>query len=805
MKKISLNGKWDLKNGKLKIVAKVPGEIHVDLKNSKIIEEPFLKRNLEKLRIYEGKIWEYSKEFNIDKNFLRKFKRIEIFFGGIDTHSEIFLNGEKLGETVNAFIPYKFDITETISSKNKIVVKIDDGLSLSPERVPEKYIDFYHTNEDMRRLFIRKPQFVFGWDWTERIITCGLWRDVFLHFYRNLGIRNIWIKNWKEKSIEVEIEVENFAKEDIKSEFIFEIEGKIEKFKENLSSGTNIKNFKIELPFIKLWYPYNIGDPFLYNLSVSIRVKGKLEEKKSIRFGLRKVDIIQRDDGEGKSFIFSINGRKVYCKGANWVPADTIFQRVSENKYEKLIELAIEEKFNMLRIWGGGIYEDEYFYNLCDEKGIMLWHDFMFACGYYPDDNKEFMKNVENEVETVVKELRNHPSIVLWCGNNENYTIYYNEKKEKPDLIFYGREIFEKLIPEKLKKLDPERFYWPSSDYSPSGDDPKSMKEGDRHSWYIPDLDIEKYKERGDRYFFLHDRAKFVSEFGRLAFSPEYTIKKFIKKKKINFNDENFIFHLNTFEKVENIVGKLIDFYGERIKCLSDEEIIKISQMYRGQIIEFALKYYASRKYKTSGSLFWMFNDSWPTSSSWTSVDYYLNKTPLFWFVKRGFDDLIIFIRPDFILEGNKYYIFAINHSLDSIKTKISYGIMDFYGKKIFEKNENIEIPEDKSIQIFEGTLPEKIEYENYVLYAYTEFKGKIIYDVQPLSFNFKRVYLPDEKIQLKKEGKETFLESNIFHICVEIEGNTDDNYFSLFPNIPYRLKGEIKNIISFNRFLKKG
>ncbi|MFN4227354.1 MAG: glycosyl hydrolase 2 galactose-binding domain-containing protein [Candidatus Ratteibacteria bacterium] len=801
MKKISLNGIWILKNKNLKISAKVPSEIHIDLKKAKIIEEPFLKRNLFELRKYEGKKWQYLKEFTIEEEFLEKFKKVEIYFGGIDTHSEIFLNDKKIGKTNNAFIPHIFDITNIISRKNKIRIEIDDGLTLSPEKVPEKYIDIYHKNEDMRRLFIRKPQFVFGWDWTERIITCGLWRGVYLNFYENIAIRNIWVKKWKNDKIEIEIEVENFNEENIKTEFIFEIENNLYNFSEILSPGINIKNFQIALPFIKLWYPYNVGQPFLYSLSVKLKTE-KVEDSKNLKFGLRKVNIIQDDDGDGKSFIFEINGKKVFCKGANWVPPDTIFQRVSKNKYKKLIEFAIKQKFNMLRVWGGGVYEDEYFYNLCDEKGIMLWHDFMFACGYYPDDNEKFMKNVENEVITVIKELRNHPSIVIWCGNNENYTIYYNEKKKNPDKTFYGRKIFEELIPEKIEKFDPERIYWPSSDYSPSGDDPKSMKEGDRHSWYIPDLDLEKYKERGDRYFFLQDTAKFVSEFGRLAFSPSKTINKFTKKRKVNFLDDDFIFHLNTFEKVENIIEKLTNFFGERIKKLSEQDIIKISQMLRGEVIEFALKYYASRKYKTSGSLFWMYNDSWPTSSSWTTVDYYLNKTPLFWYVKRAFSDLIVFIRPDFILEGKYYSLYLVNHSLNKISTTLTYGISNLYGNEIYRKERKIEIPSDCSILVDKDTIPEL--NNDYIIYAYTAFENKIYYDIQPVAFNFKDINLPEEKIEIKKDKNNLILKSNVFHICVKINGDVDDNYFSLIPNVPYKVKGRIKEVVSFNKFLQK-
>jgi len=793
MEKFNLNGIWEFKDVKDKESMKgyVPGEVHIDLLKNGIIKDPFFGKNIEDLRKYEGKRWVYWKEFFPDKNLIERCKKIELVFEGIDNHSIIYLNGEKIGETKNSFIPFSFDITEIIEEKNKIEIFIDDGYSLVPDKIPEKYLSFRgeREREVFGRIFLRKPQYVFGWDWTERLITCGIWKDVYINFYDNLAIRDIWIKKWDKEKIEIETEIENFNEKEIDSEIIIKIEEKEEKFKNKLMPGKNILSFNIELPYLKLWYPRGTGEPYLYKLQFILKNK-EIEDKRDLKFGLRKIDIIQEDDGEGKSFIVSVNGKKVFCKGANWIPPDTIFPRINNEKYRKLIEIAEEENFNMLRVWGGGIYEDEYFYNLCDEKGIMLWHDFMFACAYYPDDNEEFLKNFDEEIEKIVKKLRNHPSIVLWCGNNENHTIYYSEKKKNPEKIFYGKYLFEEFIPEKLKTLDPDRFYWPSSDYSPSGDDPKSMKEGDRHSWYIPEINLEEYYKKGERYFFLQDKAKFVSEFGRLSFMPEKTIFNFMNEKKVNLKDPDFVFHSNTFGRPHEIVENLKRFYGERIEKMNDTDIIKISQLHQGYAIEFALKYYGSRKYRTAGSLFWMFEDSWPTSSSWVVCDYYLNKTPLFYFVKRAFNDFYIFINPEYLISDNFYSIYFVNHRYENFKGEVCYGISDFYGKKIFQEKVKIDVPPDSSFEIFRTHLLE-IEDNKYFIFAYL-VEDKRISDFSIISSDISKLILPEGKIEVNFSKDEVILKSNIFHICVETDIE-EDNFFPLLPDVEYKIKTKEK------------
>ncbi len=444
MKKISLNGEWRFKEKDWNKFLKcfVPGEVHLDLFRNKIISEPLLKDTYIKLKELEGSDWIYEKEFILEK----KFKKAYLYFEGIDGESQIFLNDKFIGSTRNSFIPYSFDITQHLFLTNKIKIFLNDGLNSIKERDLEKYRPSYNDSflkEDIKRVFLRKPQFYFGWDWTQRVINCGIWRPVYLKLYDNLSILDLQIYPEISGNIKGILEIENFNQSPLKTSINFFLNDyKIKEDNIILLQGKNKIDFNLKVKTPNLWFPWNIGKPTLYALKVILLVNNKIEGTKEVTFGFRKVKVLQEkiSVNEGRSFTFEINGTKIFAKGANWVPCDTILARANREKYTKLISYAKELGINMLRVWGGGIYESPYFYDLCDKLGIMVWQDFMFACGYYPDDKCEFVSEVKKEAEIVVKKLRNHPSIVLWCGNNENHHIYFEDKKKTKKRFFMGKK-----------------------------------------------------------------------------------------------------------------------------------------------------------------------------------------------------------------------------------------------------------------------------------------------------------------------------------------------------------------------------
>lgn len=818
MEKISLNGKWFVQeeNQDKFLNASVPGEIHLDLLKNKIISEPLTGDTFVKLKELEGKNWIYEKEFKSKKTF----RKACLVFEGIDGHAQIYLNGKLIGSTQNSFIRHSFDVTEYLSYNNKLQIFLNDGLNSVRKEDAEKYRPSYadvFAKEDIRRVFLRKPQFYFGWDWTQRLINCGIWRPVYLTLYQNFAIRDLQVYPEISGKVKGKLEIENFNQRPLKSQIDFRLNGsKIKEEKVSLAPGMNKIDFTFKVNNPKLWFPWNIGNPNLYSLRLTASVENKIEDEKEIIFGFRKIEVLQEKISreEGRSFTFKINGIKTFAKGANWVPADTILARVNKRKYETLLSYAGEMGVNMLRVWGGGIYEDPYFYQLCNKLGIMVWQDFMFACGYYPDDKPEFLTEVKKEAEAIVKDLRHHPSIVLWCGNNENHHIYFEEKKKNPRRVYYGRKIYHQVLPRIVKKVDPDRFYWPSSDYSPSGADLKSMKEGDRHSWYIPNINLKRYEEKGERYFFLQDKAKFVSEFGRLGFSLPATIRKATGERKIDFSSQKFKLHLNAQSFLrETITEKLIETFGERVKNLAAEDLILLSQIWQGETLNFALSHYMARRFVTSGALFWMFNDSWPTTSSWATVDYYLNKTPAFWYVKRAFQNIGVFIKPAYLISGNNVEFFLWNETLLPVEFKIEFGISTFEGRKLLSFSKRGRIKPNTSLLAGKANIPpELLARKDLIIFAVAKIEKRFITAYSLLASNWKETFLPEVEIKTEKiNGKEITLKSKKFvWVCILKNVKPEDNFFHLLPGIPHRVKimgGNMKRlkIIPVNNVIHSG
>ncbi|MGC9064290.1 MAG: glycoside hydrolase family 2 protein [bacterium] len=371
MQVISLDGRWEFRSelDSEWLTATVPGDVHLDLLRNGKIDDPLYGTNAEKCKWIEERLWYYRKIFNVSKDFIQK--KVELVFDGLDLDAEIFLNGVRIGEHHNAFIPYVIDVTSSIrEGENELLVYLDVG----KKRVKGKPLEKYGVDESYYRIWMRKPQFVFGWDWGPYLPTCGIWRGVQLRSYESVAIRDVFLKSstLEDKAkVEIELEIENFESNQIDLDISLSLsDERTFGLKERLSvkPGLNVKTYTLEIDNPRLWYPAPIGEPFLYDFKLEVSQNNKLLDNYSAKYGIREIKLIQEPIPEGTSFIISINGKKVFCKGADWIPADSIIANVSKEKYKKLIELAKEANFNMFRIWGGGIYEDPYFYELCDKR-----------------------------------------------------------------------------------------------------------------------------------------------------------------------------------------------------------------------------------------------------------------------------------------------------------------------------------------------------------------------------------------------------------------------------------------------------
>jgi beta-mannosidase len=556
-----------------------------------------------------------------------------------------------------------------------------------------------------------------------------------------------------------------------------------------LNSGLNKNSYELEVSNPKLWYPQPIGNPYLYNFTLIVYKNDKELHNYSTKYGIREIELIQEPTLEGKSFVISINKKKVFCKGANWVPADSIPANVSGEKYRKLIELASQANFNMFRIWGGGIYEDPLFYQLCDEYGIMVWQDFMFACAPYPDDDSEFMQQVEKEVHAVIKELRNHPSLILWSGNNENQWIHHNGAWGGRKVRLYGDVIYNELLPKLCKILDPSRPYWPSSPYG--GKDPNCQDEGDRHAWQMTLQSKDPY-ERVNFKRYVADKGKFITEFGHLAPSVRKSLLEFNPQKELYINSSIWKYHNNTFER-GNMKAALERFFILQDK-LSLEEYIISSQMLQAEALKFALEHWRRRMFNTAGVLFWMYSDCWGTTGGWTIVDYYLRLKPSYFYVKRAFEPLHISLK-----ETSPIEVWITNDTYNTYPVDIEYGIKTFGGEELIKKckQEKFSVGGARIVGKVDTAGISQGQRSRVFCYAKVYLKNELISQNRCFLVDFKDLELPEPKLKtvLKKISGSVYklkLSSENFAWMVNIEFpggiSVNDDYFDIFPGENYEV-----------------
>lgn len=817
MKQIDLNGLWQLCQSApgagdaqrwyqagiptgLAIQAQVPGDVHLDLIRAGCIKEPLFGKNVFDCQWVEACDWWYMRTFTVEKNFLAQSDQIELYASGLDLTAQIWLNGEFVGSHNNQFIPAAFNVSDIIRpGENMLVIRMDVGLQAAPND-RRRYIHISDLPASgLPRMWMRKAQFSFGWDWAPRLLTCGIWRPIFLRSYKQIAIRSVYIVphlETKTAIISIQIEIESFAVEKIAPCLTVEIRGNeiySQKTQIELQPGVNLIETEVSVPDPVLWWPRSLGQPYLYDFYLELKGEEILDCYET-QFGIRKVSLLQEplSDDEGISFTININDQPVFCKGANWVPADSIPARVTEEKYKSLIAAAAECNFNMFRVWGGGIYEDPYFYHLCDQAGIMVWQDFMFACSLYPDDDPEFCQAVGHEARTIIKQLRNHPSIVLWCGNNENDWIYLRRVHTGWELpIFYGGKIYHEILPSICKELDPFRPYWPSSPYG--GDEANSELIGDRHHWDVP-IGIADPVERVNFYRWAEDRGKFISEYGFLSPPVEESLPRFLPANEICRDAPSWNFHNNLFEK--DSLRTCLQQYWQESEALSLEEYIMASQIIQAEALKFSLEEFRHRKFRTSGALFWMYSDCWG-SISWSIVDYYLNKKPAFYYVRRALVPLLI----SFHEVESELMLWLTNDSLKDYECLVEYGILNLMTSA--SHVETIEVVSYANsarsiMHLPKMDIPD--EQKRYTMpFAKLHIDGRITNSNRHFmtGFKFNELHIPQSNIQyhLEEVGDQQFrlkLESNAFAWAVRVKVPPcvylEDNYFDLLPGQKYEI-----------------
>ncbi|GHU72397.1 beta-mannosidase [Bacteroidia bacterium] len=800
--------------------ATVPGVVHTDLMANRLIEDPFFRLNERNLQWIDKEDWIYETELFVSSEIFQK-QNIRLYFKGLDTYADVFLNNEKILEAANMFREWKIDVKGKLKEgDNQLKIYFHSPVKID---LPKwEAIDFHYdaSNDQSENgglfdrkvsVFARKAGYHYGWDWGPRLVTSGIWRPVFLEAWNDLKMEDVFYRQMEvsAKKAVIKTQIEILSDKDMDNALVkiagFDSKQIFANHPVRLKKGLNKIEVDFQIKNPKLWWANGLGEAHLYRLVATVSNEKLILDSDERKIGIRSLKLVNQTDKDGKSFYFELNGIPVFAKGANYIPSDVFLPRLTVKDYEKEICDAAGANMNMLRVWGGGIYEDDIFYDLCDRNGILVWQDFMFACSMYPVDN-EFLDNVRREAVDNIKRLRNHPAVALWCGNNEINDAWFGwgwrEKHTKANPEAAGlmwrqyNALFNQLLPETVAEYAPEAFYHPSSPFSRTDGTGESNR-GDSHYWGVwhglhP---ISRYNT---------ERSRFFSEYGFQSFPEWESIKIYAPDPEDwSITSEVMMVH----QRGGSFANRRINEYLEQnYKQAADfQSFLYIGQVLQGDAIKTAIEAHRRDMPYCMGSLFWQHNDCWPVAS-WSSRDYYRRWKAQHYFAREAFRDILI--SP--VLNGENLDVYAVSDRLKSAKGTLTVRVITMRGDEVDKIEKKLELKANNSLRLL--SIPVRnYEKEKVVVTAkFTDEKNNTYtsnyFLAQPKDMIWEKPTIKRD-IQPVSEGFEISLTSDKFvrALFLSIEGIDhffENNYFDLLPD--ETVKVTVKTNLSPDEFEKQ-
>ncbi len=803
----TLSGEW-LLNSKLKGVnnlkVTVPGSIYNDLFLNNIIEEPYYRANEALMLDYMKYDYTYSRMFHVSEDDINK--EVSLYFLGLDTITEIYVNDKLALKTYNMHRRYRVIINDYINEgDNKLSIVIKSCLDFIHEEYKKNTHELMNMGYAVKGYAtIRKAHCMFGWDWGPQMPDGGIWRDLYLEIIDKGRIENVKVfQDTSSLESKLKVQVDNYLlKDDLKVKLSFKNDDYIYE-ESKFAKKENLFEFKVDNP--KLWWPVGYGNQELYELKVELVDEDSTVDQDNELIGLRKMEVVREDDEFGTSFTVRVNNQDIFIKGSDYIIEDNILPRTSIERTKYLLNAVIEGNQNCLRIWGGALYPSNEFYTLCDKLGILIWQDLMFACGYYDMENKEFVEEIKEEIVDNVNRIHNHACIVLICGNNENETAAndWHIPEEEYTKKWYLYQ-YEELIPSILKDIAPDIFYWPSSPSSGGGFiEPNSDKKGDMHYWGVwhNDEPIENYR----LYF-----PRMMSEFGMQSFPSIKTINEFTKAEDRNI----YSYVMERHQKNRSANQKIINYIGSMFKYPKDlENISYISEVIQAEAVRYCVEHLRRNYPRCMGSIYWQLNDCWPVAS-WSSIDYYGRYKALQYYSKRFYSPVLLSIEEsntqstDYLQNkgSQNANIYLTNETRDNIKGKCLVELLDFDGNLIDSSMSEIVVKPFSSNKLLTKTYTLSLDDQmNYVLRVrlYTDnnvYESNVSF-VRDKYLNLKK---PKIEYSLFKEDDLYILSliSNTFskYVFIDLKDKDvifSDNYFNMFKGetkiVTFKSKEEVK------------
>jgi beta-mannosidase len=785
--------------------AEVPGVVQMDLLRNKAIPDPFYRDNEAGLQWIGLTDWEYQTTFDVDAATLQR-GHVELLFKGLDTYADVFLNDAHILKADNMFRYWRVSAKDKLRvGKNTLRIVFYSPIKLMmpkvkamPYRLPTvKQVQDISEEGIATDPYTRKAPYNYGWDWGPRFVTLGIWQPVELVAWDDTRIDNFHIKQKKITKDEAQLVAELDVVSAVAGEATVAVQhdgadkksASVEQ-KVRLEVGENHISVPMTIAKPELWYPNGYGAQPLYKFNATL-TRGKVtEDKAALRTGLRSIELRRELDQWGRSFAFYVNGIPIFAKGANVIPFDSFPNRVTPEIQRNILQAAKDAHMNMVRHWGGGYYEADSFYDICDELGILVWQDFMFGGAVVPGD-REFQENAREEAIQQVKRLREHPSIALFSGNNEvevGWRNWADRAAFKESISPAQRErvwqdyivLFNDIIKGVVTQLGDGIPYTPSSPSANYEDIPSGERMGDMHSWGVwhAVLPFSAYTKEFPR---------FMSEYGFQSFPEMSTIKKFAEPQDYDIVSPVMQVHQKNVGGNERIRVYTLRDYREPKDF---ESFLYVSQVLQAEAIKVGAEHHRRSRPRTMGSLYWQLNDCWPVAS-WASIDYYGRWKALHYYARRFFDDLLVSPFED----GDTTSVYVVSDKLQTTKAELRVRVMDFAGRQLLAKSVPVQAPELSSAVYAKFSRDELLKGSDA---AHAVAVYELLQDGKVLSRNLqffapvRYSALPSPKIQAEVTGdkgeytlrlQSAALARNVFVSFGDVDVQVSDNYFDLLPN----------------------
>jgi len=777
--------------------ARVPGTVHQDLLDHGRLPDPFYGMNEQKVQWVEKEDWLYRTVFTVTADQL-KSDVAWLTFEGLDTYADVYLNGSLLLKADNMFVGHKLAVKDVLrEGENRLMIRFRSPVE---ETAPQWDTDGFNYpadndhSEKRMSVYTRKAPYSYGWDWGIRLATSGIWRPVKLTFCNGAAIDDFFVRQQEVTEqvakVDNQLEINNVTstpkEAQVKVVYAYGEQADTLTRTVVLQPGKNSLSMPAWIEKPHLWMPNGWGDPALYTFTATVSVDGKEVASREEAIGLRSIRVVMEDDKDGKSFYFEVNGKPMFAKGSNYIPGDALLPNMTGERYARLFEDIRAANMNMVRVWGGGIYEDDRFYEEADRNGILVWQDFIFACTTYPHD-PTFLKRVSEEAVYNMRRLRNHASLAMWCGNNEIYEgmRYWGWKDKYSPVVWKemteGYDVlFRQLLPELVAANDPGRFYMHGSPYEANWGRPESWKIADSHNWGT---------WYGQKPFESLDTEipRFMSEYGFQAFPEMKTIRMFASPE--DYELESPVMNAHQKASIGNfLIKKTMALYYKVPEKF--EDLIYAGLILQGQGMRHGIEAHRRHRPYCMGSLPWQLNDSWPVVS-WSSIDYYGNWKAMHYQIRRAFAPVLV----DAIKEGNNLSYYIMSDRLTDEELTLNLELMDFNGKVYRKQKVDGLLPANTSKLFYqepvEQALAGRDSATTFMHMVVKSKKGEVLSDEIYYFAHPKDQLLPKTPLQWQVKQKKGYCEVTVkadklardIFIEVPVQGvRFSDNFFDLLP-----------------------